>query len=29
MLVEIFGRVALTGKPIACENYFANLGEYL
>ena len=26
--VEIFGRVALTGEPIACENYFANLGKY-
>lgn len=26
--IEIFGRVALTGKPVACQNYFADLGKY-
>ena len=26
--VEIFGKVALTGEPVAFENYFADLGKY-
>jgi len=26
--IETFGQVALTGKPIAYENYFADLGKY-
>lgn len=26
--VEIFAQVALTGKPVAYENYFADLGKY-
>lgn len=26
--IETFGKVALTGKPIAYENYFADLGKY-
>jgi PAS domain S-box-containing protein len=26
--IEMFGQVALTGKPAACENYFADIGRY-
>jgi len=26
--IEIFGQVALSGKPVAYENYFADLGKY-
>jgi len=26
--IEIFGQVALTGKPVAYENFFADLGKY-